>query len=175
VDAVLRLLAADIPPLLPGILALVDRALERMAASACLRPTFPQDADPEALAGFGRWLGWLWRAGKPLPLPLSRAAVRAASARTTAPISDSRAARATRTPPRPCALLTPRSPPSARASPPRASFQLRPFKPARGATRRAGPLETPLVRQAMWDAQVRARHGAPAARKAIDEIIARFQ
>jgi hypothetical protein len=171
--------AAEMRPLWGGLFEARGRALLPRA-----------DAEAEALIGFGRWLAWIWRAGKPLPLPLSRAAVRAAfggriRADDCADIglpqgaSDADAADAVR--PLAAALAAIRAGVAAAGvvvedDPllPRI-FQLRPFKAAHGATRRAAPLETPLVRQAMWETQVRVRNTSSTVREAIDEIIAQFQ
>jgi hypothetical protein len=51
-------------------------------------------------------------------------------------------------------------------------FELRPFTAAHGAKKKAGPFETPLVRRAIADEQVRARN-TPG--EIIDVIIARFE
>jgi hypothetical protein len=129
------------------------------------------DADLESFVGFGRWLAWTWRTGKGLPIPVSRAVVRFAfggkireddiADANPEVAGDARIAEWVRQ--REAALtaiqagvfageivadddpLLPRV------------FALRPFTAARGAKKTAGPFETPLVRQAIWDEHARAK------------------
>jgi hypothetical protein len=150
-----------------------------------------EDADREALVGVGRWLAWIWRAGK--PLPLSRVAIRiafggrlrrdyfadtdpefAARKRSKEEVAEwlrtrAGALKALRLGVLAAEVVVDDDPLLPRA------FQLRPFTRARGAKRLAGVFETPLVRLALWEEQVRAKNSEAAQPAIVDQVIARFE
>jgi hypothetical protein len=143
------------------------------------------EAEREAMVGFGQWLAWIWRAGKPLPLPLSRVVIRAAfGGRVRAddcedgsgsgdeieelvrPITGQLAA--IRAGVLAAGIVVDDDPLLPRV------FQLRPFVVAHGAKKRASVFTTPLVRERVWTEQVRVRNAATFA-ASLDEIIGQMK
>jgi hypothetical protein len=161
-----------IPPREPPIW---DALFERVGKDDVLVPR--ADADLEGLVGVGRWLAWLWRAGKPLRVRIARAVVRVAFGGTIGSddtdgggdrwvgerevqLSAIRAGVVAAGLVVDDDVIVPRL------------FEIRSFRVVHGQVKVADPFVTPLVRRAMADENI-AVWGKRA--ELIDGIIERFE